>query len=268
LEQQPIGTAEPAATAVDENHVMAERRAKLAKLRAQGQAFPNDFVPADRAAPVLATHADTTREALEQARVAVSIAGRMVLKRVQGKASFATVQDATGRLQLWINDEGVGADAHEAFKHWDLGDIVAAEGQSIGNALNYGGPYVGLFACKQSLIRQMPGRLCGETVDADGERGFVLTLSTREQHIRREKATSNICTAQVLLAVMAGMYAVWHGPEGLTRIAKRVRLLTRLAGDAASRLGFTLRHQGFFDTIELGRRRGKQAHGDRQLRRP
>ncbi len=128
MEQQPIGTGDPAATAVDENHVMAERRAKLAKLRAQGQAFPNDFVPADRAAPVLAAHADTTREALEQARVAVSIAGRMVLKRVQGKASFATVQDATGRLQLWINDEGVGADAHEAFKHWDLGDIVAAEG--------------------------------------------------------------------------------------------------------------------------------------------
>jgi lysyl-tRNA synthetase class 2 len=128
LEQQPVGTAEHTASAVDENHVMAERRAKLAKLRAAGQPFPNDFVPADRAAPLLAAHADTTREALEQARVAVSIAGRMVLKRVQGKASFATVQDSTGRLQLWINDEGVGAEAHEAFKHWDLGDIVAAEG--------------------------------------------------------------------------------------------------------------------------------------------
>jgi len=127
LEEQ-AGVNTGTAAAADENHVIAERRAKLAKLREHGPAFPNDFVPADRAATLLDAHADSSREALEQARVAVSIAGRMVLKRVQGKASFATVQDATGRLQLWINDEGVGADAHEAFKHWDLGDILAAEG--------------------------------------------------------------------------------------------------------------------------------------------
>jgi len=129
VEQTPIDSGAPTGEVpADDNHVIAERRAKLAKLREAGPAFPNDFVPADRAQAVLDAHAGSTREQLEQARVAVSIAGRMMLKRVQGKASFATLQDATGRLQLWINDEGVGAEVHEAFKHWDLGDIVAAEG--------------------------------------------------------------------------------------------------------------------------------------------
>ncbi len=113
---------------VDENQIIAERRAKLARLRASGVAYPNDFKPADRAAALIAAHESTSREQLQEAAVEVSVAGRMVLKRVQGKASFATIQDATGKIQLWLNDEGVGAEQHEAFKHWDLGDIVAAEG--------------------------------------------------------------------------------------------------------------------------------------------
>jgi len=113
---------------LDENHVIAERRAKLARIRETGIAFPNDFVPADRAGDLLQTHQHSTRETLESSAVSVSLAGRMMLKRVQGKASFATIQDASGRMQLWINDEGIGSDAHEAFKHWDLGDIVAAQG--------------------------------------------------------------------------------------------------------------------------------------------
>jgi len=99
-------------------------------------------------------------------------------------------------------------------------DIVVGEGQSIGNGLNFGGPYVGLFATNQKYVRQMPGRLCGETVDADGNRGFVLTLSTREQHIRREKATSNICTNSSLCSLAFTIHMTLLGEKGLREVAK------------------------------------------------
>jgi glycine dehydrogenase subunit 1 len=114
-------------------------------------------------------------------------------------------------------------------------DIVVGEGQSIGNALNFGGPYVGLFATQSKFLRQMPGRLCGETVDADGNRGFVLTLSTREQHIRRDKATSNICTNSGLCSLAFTIHMTLLGEAGLSRLARinhanAVKLADQLSG--------------------------------------
>jgi lysyl-tRNA synthetase, class II len=112
----------------DENQIIAERRSKLAALRAQGPAFPNDFARTHLAAALHAAHGAATREALEQEGLEVAVAGRLMLKRLMGKASFATVQDGSGRIQFFVSDEDVGAQAHEAFRHWDIGDIVAARG--------------------------------------------------------------------------------------------------------------------------------------------
>jgi len=135
-------------------------------------------------------------------------------------------------------------------------DIVVGEGQSIGNALNFGGPYVGLFAAKSKYIRQMPGRLCGETVDAAGQRGFVLTLSTREQHIRRDKATSNICTNSGLCCLAFTIHMTLLGQAGLERLAQvnhanAVALADALAGVK----GVTVLNESFFNefTVKLPR---------------
>ncbi|MBX7249539.1 MAG: aminomethyl-transferring glycine dehydrogenase subunit GcvPA [Caulobacteraceae bacterium] len=131
-------------------------------------------------------------------------------------------------------------------------DIVAAEGQSIGNALNFGGPYVGLFAAREKLTRQMPGRLCGETVDAEGRRGFVLTLSTREQHIRRDKATSNICTNSGLCALAFNIHMSLLGEKGLRKVAAVNHAQARKTRDALAAVpGVEVLTPRFFNEIAV-----------------
>ncbi|MFB9068477.1 aminomethyl-transferring glycine dehydrogenase [Pseudofulvimonas gallinarii] len=131
-------------------------------------------------------------------------------------------------------------------------DIVIGNTQRFGVPFGFGGPHAAFMACRDAFKRSMPGRLIGVSVDAEGRHAYRLTLQTREQHIRREKATSNICTAQVLLAVMASMYAVYHGPEGLTRIARRVSRLAAILAAGLRQLGHAPMHDTAFDTLCFG----------------
>jgi glycine dehydrogenase subunit 1 len=142
-----------------------------------------------------------------------------ILGRIPDLAAIAEAAHAKGALLIAVVTEPVTLGLIEA--PGNLGaDIVVGEGQSIGVGLQFGGPYLGLFGCREKYVRQMPGRLCGQTVDADGKRGFVLTLSTREQHIRREKATSNICTSSVLCALAFSVHMSLLGGEGLAKLAR------------------------------------------------
>ena len=178
-----------------------------------------------------------------------------ILGRIPDLAAIAEAAHARGALLIAVNTEPVALGAIQS--PGELGaDIVVGEGQALGVGLQFGGPYLGLFAVRDPKhVRQMPGRLCGETVDADGKRGFVLTLSTREQHIRREKATSNICTNSGLCALAFSAHLTLLGEEGLRRLAAENHRLACLAADRLTRVpGLRVLNDAFFNefTVMLG----------------
>jgi glycine dehydrogenase subunit 1 len=174
-----------------------------------------------------------------------------ILGRIEDLSAIAAKAHEHNALLIAVVTEPVALGAIKS--PGEMGaDIVVGEGQSIGVGLQFGGPYVGLFACKEKFVRQMPGRLCGETVDAEGKRGFVLTLSTREQHIRREKATSNICTNSGLCALAFSVHMTLLGERGLRDLAS---LNHAMACEAADRLaqipGVSLVNTNFFNEVTL-----------------
>jgi glycine dehydrogenase subunit 1 len=184
-------------------------------------------VRTQRLAPAIDAEAAVI-DAIDADTACVIVQTPNVFGTVTDVSAIAEAAHKAGALLVVVTTEAV---AYGVLKSpGEMGaDIAVGEGQSIGNALNFGGPYVGLFACREAHVRQMPGRLCGETVDAEGKRGFVLTLSTREQHIRREKATSNICTNSGLCALAFTIHMTLLGETGLRRLAEinhgRARLL-------------------------------------------
>jgi glycine dehydrogenase subunit 1 len=174
-----------------------------------------------------------------------------ILGRIADLSGLAAKCQAAGALLIAVVTEPVALGAIKS--PGEMGaDIVVGEGQSIGVGLNFGGPYVGLFATREKYVRQMPGRLAGETVDATGQRGFVLTLSTREQHIRREKATSNICTNSGLCALAFTIHMTLLGEQGLRGLAEVNHGKAVAAAERLSLVpGVSLVNDSFFNEFTL-----------------
>jgi len=209
----------------------------------------------ETAAPQLTAETDADRliATIDKDTSCVVVQYPDILGRITDLKPIADAAQAAGALLVVVNTEPVALGLIKS--PGEMGaDIVVGEGQSIGVGLQFGGPYVGLFATREKYVRQMPGRLAGETVDAEGKRGFVLTLSTREQHIRREKATSNICTNSGLCALAFSVHMTLLGEKGLTGLAKLNHARACEAADRLSAIpGVRLVNDSFFNefTLEL-----------------
>ncbi|MGD0141851.1 MAG: aminomethyl-transferring glycine dehydrogenase subunit GcvPA [Rhizomicrobium sp.] len=202
-------------------------------------------------APVLPGRAEDLAARIDGETACVVVQNPDVFGLVRDLRPIAEAAHAKGALLIAVVTEAVSLGLLESPGAMGA-DIVAAEGQSIGNGLNFGGPYVGLFATREKFLRQMPGRLCGETTDADGKRGFVLTLSTREQHIRREKATSNICTNSGLCCLAFTIHLSLLGEEGFTRLARANHARASSLADKISQVpGVSLVTPSFFNEFTL-----------------
>ena len=209
----------------------------------------------EHAAPALEDTGDwqALAEKIDERTSCVVVQYPDILGRIDDMRALAEAAQASGALLVAVVTEPVALGAIEAPGAMGA-DIVVGEGQSLGVGLQFGGPYLGLFATRQKFVRQMPGRLCGQTTDAAGKRGFVLTLSTREQHIRREKATSNICTNSGLCALAFSVHMTLLGEKGLRALAAENHRLACLAADRLSAIdGMTLVNDRFFNefTVEL-----------------
>src|SRR6202012_5378398 len=216
-------------TATAEAVLMAQRLTRRGKAILSGGLHPHYAETVENVAglsgeigraPVTPGKSDDLAALIDEETACVVVQSPDVFGLIRNLRPIAEAAHAKGALLIAVVTETVSLGLLES-PGAQGADIVAAEGQSIGNGLNFGGPYVGLFATREKFLRQMPGRLCGETVEGEGRRGCVLTLSTREQHIRREKATSNICTNQALCALAATVHLTLLGKEGLREMAEQ-----------------------------------------------
>ncbi|MEE2693012.1 MAG: aminomethyl-transferring glycine dehydrogenase subunit GcvPA [Pseudomonadota bacterium] len=248
-------------TACAEAALMARRVTKRSKVLLSGALHPhyaavtrtNSELLGDQvvAAPIDIEGTEDLASMIDEETSCVVVQNPDVFGNLRDLRPLAKAAQAKGALLVVAVTEAVSFGAI-ASPGEQGADIVVAEGQSIGVGLNFGGPYVGLFATKQKYMRQMPGRLCGETVDAEGKRGYVLTLSTREQHIRRDKATSNICTNSGLCALAFTVHMTLLGEKGLRQVAMLSHEAACRTADALAKVpGVKLETKAFFNEFTL-----------------